>query len=424
MVWSAFKGLSGYQASLTGSHSFSVPAFSIGRIMNRPLFIIFFTIVLDAVGIGLIFPLLPVLLQDMTHQNNIALYIGLLSSLYAAMQFIFSPILGALSDRFGRRPILLFSLAGSTINYLFLVFSHHLLFLFIGRMLAGMTSANMSVASAYIIDICKEDKRTKYFGFINAMFGAGFIIGPVLGGFLGNYDLRLPFFIAALLTGFNLLLAYFALPESRKTISPNKQLSTFNPFKAFASIRSMQGVLPLISTFFILSATGEAYGVCWSLWGHETFQWNGFWVGLSLATFGLCQMLVQIFIPRHAARIFGDRRTVMIGIACSCIALLVMAFARDGWMIFAIMPVFALGSIGTPSLQTLASQKVSADQQGQFQGMIASTISLASMFAPLLFSSLYFHFQSKWPGAIWLTVIMIYVISLPVIMYSIKPELQ
>jgi len=392
--------------------------------MNRSLFIIFSTIALDAIGIGLIFPILPALLQDITHNHQTALYIGLLGSLYATMQFIFSPILGALSDKFGRRPILLLSLAGSAINYVLLTFSHSLVLLLIGRTIAGMSSANMSVASAYLVDISKPEQRAKYFGLMSAMFGAGFIIGPILGGLLSEYWLRLPFLIAAILTGLNFLLAYWALPESKTADLSKKSVATLNPFKVFASLRSIPNVLPLIATFFIFSGTGEAYAVCWALWGQAAFQWNGVWIGLSLAMFGLCQMLVQAFIPQHASKYFGNRNTILIGISCSCIALGVMAFAQQAWMIFAIMPIFALGSIGTPSLQALASQKVSPEQQGQFQGIIASTISLASMFAPLLFSSLYFQFQSDWPGTIWLSVVMIYILSLPIVLRSLRPGLS
>ncbi|MFL9531378.1 TCR/Tet family MFS transporter [Acinetobacter baumannii] len=392
--------------------------------MNRSLFIIFATIALDAIGIGLIFPILPLLLQDMTHSTHIAIYMGILASLYAAMQFIFSPLLGALSDRWGRRPVLLISLAGSAVNYLFLTFSHSLILLLVGRIIAGITSANMAVASTYIVDVSQENNRAKYFGLINAMFGAGFIIGPVLGGFLSEYGLRLPFLVAAILTGLNLLFAYFILPETRRVTSEGKQLSTLNSFKIFAGISSIRGVLPFVMTFFIFSAIGEVYGVCWALWGHDTFQWSGFWVGLSLGAFGLSQMLVQALIPSHASRLLGNRNAVLIGIACSCLALAVMAFAQSGWMIFAIMPIFALGSMGTPSLQALASQKVSADQQGQFQGVITSTVSMASMIAPMFFSTLYFQFQEKWPGAIWLSVILIYLITLPIILYSTRPVVQ
>ncbi|NNP74713.1 tetracycline resistance MFS efflux pump [Acinetobacter sp. Ac_3412] len=392
--------------------------------MNRSLFIIFSTIALDAVGIGLIFPILPALVQDISHTHQTALYIGLLGSLYAAMQFIFSPMLGTLSDKLGRRPILLLSLAGSAINYVLLTFSHSLVLLFMGRIIAGMSSANMSVASAYLVDISKPEQRAKHFGLMSAMFGAGFIIGPILGGLLSAYWLRLPFLIAAILTGLNFLLAYWVLPESKTANLEKDRAASLNPFKAFASLRSIPNVVPLIATFFIFSATGEAYAVCWALWGHAAFQWNGFGVGLSLGMFGLCQMLVQAFVPQQASRYFGNRNTVLIGMSCSSIALVVMAFAQQGWMIFAIMPIFALGSIGTPSLQALASQKVSLEQQGQFQGIIASTISLASMFAPLLFSTLYFQLQAKWPGAIWLSVAMIYLLALPLVLRTLKPNVQ
>ncbi|ENV07995.1 hypothetical protein F966_03855 [Acinetobacter higginsii] len=392
--------------------------------MNRSLFIIFSTIALDAIGIGLIFPILPTLLQDISHTHQTALYIGLLGSLYAAMQFIFSPMLGTLSDKFGRRPILLLSLAGSAINYILLTFSHSLVLLFMGRIIAGMSSANMSVASAYLVDISKPEQRAKHFGLMSAMFGAGFIIGPILGGLLSEYWLRLPFLIAAILTGLNFLLACWTLTESKTADLSKKSLATLNPFKAFASLRSIPNMLPLIATFFIFSGIGEAYAVCWALWGHAAFQWNALWIGLSLGMFGLCQMLVQAFIPQHASKYFGNRNTIFIGMSCSCIALVVMAFAQQGWMIFAIMPIFALGSIGTPSLQALASQKVSPEQQGQFQGIIASTISLASMFAPLLFSTLYFQFQAEWPGAIWLSVVMIYLLALPIVIRSLKPNIQ
>lgn len=390
--------------------------------MNRSLFIIFLTIALDAMGIGLVFPILPALLQDISPSHHTALYIGLLGSLYAAMQFIFSPILGTLSDRLGRRPILLLSLAGSVLNYLLLTFSHSFMLLLIGRIVAGMSSANMSVASAYLIDISVPEQRTKYFGLSSAMFGAGFVIGPVLGGLLGEYWLRLPFLVAALLSAINLLLAYFALPESGKALSSQPLCLTLNPFKAFQSLHNMLGVLPLMATFFIFSATGEAYAVCWALWGHAAFQWNGFWTGLSLGMFGLCQMLVQAFVPQHASKRFGNRNTVLIGMGCTGIALSIMALAQQGWIIFAIMPVFALGSIGTPALQALASQKVAAGQQGQFQGMVTSTVSLAAMCAPLFFSTLYFQLQSSWPGAIWLSVIALYLLALPVVLQAIQPD--
>src|SRR5882757_2491222 len=196
--------------------------------MNRPLIVIFAAIVLDAVGIGLIFPILPSLLRDVTHAENVAPYIGIMTALYAVMQFIFAPVLGSLSDRLGRRPVLLTSLAGAAINYLFLAFAPNLSMLLLGRAIAGLTSANISVATAYITDISPEDQRARRFGLFNAMFGIGFIIGPVLGGLLGDYWLRLPFIAAAVLNACNLLLAFFILPESRTPTREKIDLAALN----------------------------------------------------------------------------------------------------------------------------------------------------------------------------------------------------
>lgn len=380
--------------------------------MNRSLLVIFTAIVLDAIGIGLIFPILSSLLQEVTHSQNVAPYIGTMTALYAVMQFIFAPVLGALSDRIGRRPVLLISLGGAAINYLFLAFASNLWMLFIGRAIAGLTSANIAVAMAYITDISAEDKRARRFGLFNAMFGIGFIIGPVLGGVLGDHWLRLPFIAAALLNGCNLLLAYFILPESRTPARENLDLTALNPLRPLRWVFSLKSVLPLVFIFFIFSATGEAYGTCWALWGSDTFHWNGLWIGLSLGAFGICQTLAQAFLPGPAVKLLGERGAILTGVAGTCVALTVMAFATQGWMIFAVMPVFALGGIGVPALQSLATRQVDERSQGQFQGVLASVVSLASIIAPLAFSSIYFVFREHWPGAIWLSVVIVYAIGM------------
>ena len=384
--------------------------------MNRPLFVIFTAIVLDAVGIGLIFPILPTLLQDVAHTRNVAPYIGTMTALYAVMQFIFAPVLGALSDRLGRRPVLLISLGGAAVNYLLLAFASNLWMLFIGRAIAGLTSANIAVAMAYITDISREDQRARRFGLFNAMFGIGFIIGPVLGGVLGDHWLRLPFIAAALLNGCNLLLAFFVLPESRTPSREKINLSALNPLRPLRWVFSMKSVLPVILIFFIFSATGEAYGTCWALWGSDTFHWNGLWIGLSLGAFGVCQTLSQAFLPGPAVKLLGERAAILTGVAGTCIALIVMAFATQSWMIFAIMPIFALGGIGVPALQSLATRQVDESSQGQFQGVLASIVSLASIVAPLAFSSFYFVFRQEWPGAIWLSVVAIYALGVPLVL--------
>ncbi len=380
--------------------------------MNRPLIVIFATVILDTMGIGIIFPILPTLLKEITHTDNVALYLGILTTLYALMQFVFAPVLGALSDRIGRRPVLLLSLGGAAINYLFLSFSPTLSLLLLGRTFAGMTGASLSVAMAYITDISPVEKRARRFGLFSAMFGIGFIVGPVLGGTLGDYWTRLPFLAAAVLNGCNFLLALFVLPETRIAGREKINLSELNPLRSLGWLFTRKDVLPVVFTFFIMSFAGEAYGICWALWGHDAFKWGGYQVGLSLGTFGIFQTLVQIFLPGPAARILGERGAVLGGIVCACLALCAMAFA--------IMPVFALGSIGTPALQSLATLQVSAEQQGQFQGILSSAVSLASVIAPLFFSIAYFSVQDSWPGAIWLSVIAINAIAVPVVLYGIR----
>ncbi len=182
----------------------------------------------------------------------------------------------------------------------------------------------------------------------------------------------------------------------------------------------MKGLLPIILVYFILSATGEAYGTCWAMWGFDTFQWNGFWIGLSLGAFGFCQTLVQAFLPGPATKLLGERWAVVVGIVCACIALVVMAFANQGWIVFAIMPIFALTGIGTPAFQALATRQIDPARQGQLQGVLASAVSLASIIGPLAFSTFYFVVQKEWPGAIWLSVVVIYAIAVPLVFLSTR----
>jgi len=332
------------------------------------------------------------------------------------MQFAFMPVLGVMSDRFGRRPVLLVALAGASVDYVLLSFAPQLWMLIVARAIAGLTSANMAVAIAYITDITPEAQRARRFGLLQAMFGIGFIIGPVLGGALGDYWLRLPFIAAAALNACNLLLAFFVLPESRTPSREKIDLASLNPLRPLRWVFSMTSLLPIIFIFFLFSATGEAYGIAWALWGGDTFGWNGLWIGLSLGTFGVCQTLAQALLPGPAVKLLGERAAILTGVAGACVALIVMAFARQGWTIFAIMPVFALGGIGVPALQSLATRQVDESQQGRFQGVLASAVSLASIVAPLGFSSFYFVVRQQWPGAIWLSVVAIYALTVPLVL--------
>lgn len=385
--------------------------------MNRSLIVIYTAICLDAVGIGLIFPILPRLLEEVTHAGNVAPYIGIMTALYALMQFVFAPVLGVLSDRFGRRPVLLISLAGAAVNYVLMAFSSHLWLLLIGRAIAGLTSANISVAMAYITDVSSEDKRARRFGLFSAMFGIGFIIGPVLGGLLGDYWVRLPFMAAAILVGANFLMALFLLPESRIPQKVKLNFAMLNPLQPLRWLFSKKNLVPIAVIFFILNVAGEVYVTCWALWSSDVFQWNGLWIGLSLSVFGICQALAQALLPGPAVKWMGEKKTILFGITAECIALAAMTFTQQSWIVFAFMPIFALGGIGLPALQSFSTRQVDEDKQGQFQGVLASVVSLASIVGPLAFSTLYYVVRDQWPGAIWLSVIVVLMIAIPLVLH-------
>ena len=388
--------------------------------MNKPLIVILAAVMLDAVGIGLIFPILPALLRDVGHITKVATLLGLMLALYSACQFLFSPILGVLSDRFGRRPVLLVSLAGAAIDYLIMAFAPHLWILVLGRAISGITSANMAVATAYITDISSEEERAKRFGLFHAMFGIGFIIGPVLGGILGDIWVRAPFIAAALLNGANLALAFFVLPESRPGKADAKfDFDTLNPFKPLRWALTFTALIPLMAIFVIMNFVGTMYGTIWALFGEDSFQWNGMMIGLSLGAFGVFHAGAQAFLTGPAVAKLGERWALVLGMACELAALLLLGMATQGWVLFALAPLFALGGIGMPALQSLVTTQVGEDKQGQLQGVLASLVSLAAVFGPLFFSFVYFGVVDTWPGLIWIVGAAIYLLALP-LMLGIK----
>lgn len=385
--------------------------------MNRALVVILAAVTLDAVGIGLIFPILPALLRDVGHISEVATLLGVMLALYSACQFLFSPILGVLSDRFGRRPVLLISLAGAAIDYLIMALAPELWMLVLGRAVSGATSANMAVATAYITDISSEGERAKRFGLFHAMFGIGFIIGPVLGGLLGDYWVRAPFVAAALLNGLNFALALFVLPESRPG-QPGARfdLDTLNPFKPLRWAFSFAALIPLMAIFVIMNFVGTMYGTMWALFSEDSFQWNGLTIGLSLGAFGVFHAGAQAFLTGPAVARLGERWALIIGMGCELTALIVLGFATQGWILFALAPLFALGGIGMPALQSLVTTQVGPDKQGQLQGVLASLVSLAAVGGPLFFSFVYFGIRNEWPGLIWIVGAAIYLLALPLML--------
>ncbi len=384
--------------------------------MNKALVVILAAVTLDAVGIGLIFPILPKLLREVAHIAEVAPLYGLMLALYSAMTFLFSPILGVLSDRYGRRPVLLVSLAGAAVDYLIMAFAPDLWMLVIGRAIAGITSANMAVATAYITDISAEEERAQRFGYFHAMFGLGFIIGPVLGGVLGDIWIRAPFLAAAFLNAANFALAYFLLPESRPGDAGTRfELKNLNPFRPLGWALSFATLLPMIAIFVILNFVGTMYGTVWALFGEDAFAWNGLMIGLSLGAYGIFHALAQAFLTGPAAKRLGEKGAVMTGMAFEVTALVITGFATQGWILFALGPLFALGGIGMPALQSLITQQVDADNQGKLQGVLASLVSLAAVFGPLFFSTVYFAIKPQWPGAIWVIGGAVYLLAIPLL---------
>lgn len=385
--------------------------------MNKPLIVILGAVMLDSIGIGLIFPILPALLREVGHTSQIATMLGLMLALYAACQFLFSPVLGVLSDRFGRRPVLLISLAGAAIDYVIMAFAPQLWMLVLGRAIAGISSANMAVATAYITDISTEEQRAKRFGYFHAMFGIGFIIGPVLGGLLGDFWVRAPFIAAAVLNGANFAVALFLLPESRPGAAGGKiTLDTLNPFTPLRWALTFKALIPLMGLFVILNFVGTIYGTTWAVYSEDVFQWTGLTIGLSLGAFGVFHALAQAFLTGPVVARLGERRSLLLGMAFEIGAMLTLAFTPHGWVLFAMAPVFAMGGIGMPALQSLTTRQVDGERQGQLQGVLASLVSLSAVFGPVFFSAIYFVVRPNWPGMIWLVAIAVYLLALPLML--------
>jgi DHA1 family tetracycline resistance protein-like MFS transporter len=383
--------------------------------MNRALVIILSTVVLSAVGIGLTMPIIPQLMRDVGHTTELGWKFGAFTGLYALMQFIFSPILGVLSDRFGRRPILLLSLAGAVVDYLFMAMAPSLALLFVGRAIAGITGASMAVTSAYIADVTPEEQRSRRYGQLGACFGIGFIIGPVIGGLLGAYWVRAPFLAAAAMNAINLLLTLWLVKESHTSKEAAAPIS-FNPLANLRWAASFKTLLPLIGVYLVLVLVGEIGGTIWVLYGEDKFAWDALTIGISLAGFGAFHALAQAFVAGPIAERWGERKAMLIGIVSDGTAYVLLALATSGWVAFALMPLFCVGGIGLPALQSLVSGNVGPDQQGKLQGVLASSASIASVIGPVGISTLYFASRGTFPGLVWLVGAGLYTLCLPVLL--------
>lgn len=357
------------------------------------LIFIFITLVLDILGIGLIVPILPELVGQLRGGNQAegAFAYGLLFSIYAIMQFFFAPILGALSDRYGRRKVILLSLFGAGLDYFLLAWAPHLAVFFIARVISGITSANISVATAYIADISSPEKRAANFGLVGAAFGLGFSIGPALGGLLAGEDqLRLPFIVAGMVTLANWLFGFFILPESLK--EENRKpvaLSGLNPFKSLGKLGHSSLVLGLAIIYFILSLGHQVFPALWALYSKAKFGWNPRAIGLSLAFVGVMAVVVQGGLVRKLIPKLGEKRSALFGCLVSILAIAGYGLAESGVAIYIIIFFGSLGGIMTPALQGIVSLSVGDDEQGEIQGSLSSMQSIASGVGPLLFTFVY-----------------------------------
>lgn len=316
-----------------------------------------------------------------------------LTTAFAGMQFLFSPILGEFSDQYGRRPILLMALLGLSIDYLIHAWAPTITWLFFGRFLAGITGASFTVASAYIADISTKENKAKNFGLIGAAFGLGFIIGPGIGGFFGDIDIRLPFYIAAGLTFLNFLFGWFFVPES---LTPENRrrinLAKMIPGVSLVSLRNYKGVLLLILAFFLANLAGQALPSTWSYYGIERYDWSPMEIGVSLMVVGALVAIVQGFLVGVFVKRFGKRKAIIYGFLFWTIGMFLFALATEPWMLYAFLIPYAFGGIAGPTVQGVISNEVSEKEQGNLQGAITGLVSLTAIFGQLIFSPVFYYF--------------------------------
>ena len=366
---------------------------------NRlPLIFILITVMLDSMGIGLIMPVMPDLIQELEAGDlgQAALWGGILAAIFAVMQFLFGPVIGGLSDRFGRRPVLLIALVVMAFDYVLMAVAGTIWLLVIGRIIGGITAATQSTASAYMADISKPEDKSANFGLIGAAFGMGFVLGPLIGGLLAEYGTRAPFWAAAVLAGANAIFGYFALPETvTDQIRRPFSLRRANPLGAFKHIGQLPGLGRLMGMSFIYGIAFFVYPSIWAYFGKLQFGWGPGMIGLSLGAFGIGIAIVQGVLIRPILARIGERNAVLLGLGVDVVAFVALGFVTNGWIAFALTPLTALGSIAGPALQGIMSRTAPDDQQGELQGALTSINAVASIAAPLAMTQVFFYFTHE-----------------------------
>lgn len=398
--------------------------------MRLPVVFLLSTVTLNAMGIGLILPVMPDLIQEVTGQPlaDAALIGGVLSTVFAAMQFLFAPFMGRLSDAYGRRPVLLGTLAIMVVDYVVLALANAFWMLLLARMIGGFASATQSTASAAIADLSEPGKRARGFGMISAAFGLGFVLGPVLGGLLGELGARAPFWAAGLLCGAGALLGTLTFPETHASV--NRRPVTWrgiNPLGAFRALNRLPGLTRVLIVYFLYNVAFGTYPAIWSFFAQAQFAWSPSMVGLSLGVFGISFALVQGGLMGLLLRAFGEWGTAALGLCVSALGFAALGLVSNGMLVLFFAPVAAIGATYAPAQQALLSQRLGPDEQGALQGVLTSTVAVAMMVAPALMSQVFAHFTAPerlhpFPGAPFIVAMMLVLMALVLFVRPNRPR--
>jgi DHA1 family tetracycline resistance protein-like MFS transporter len=391
---------------------------------KHALFFIFLTVLIDTIGFGIIMPVMPRLIMTLTGASidRATLLAGFLLTTYAVLQFGCGPIMGNLSDRFGRRPVLLASLATFAFDYMLMGFAPTIGWLFLGRGVAGLAGAVYSPANAYIADITTPDERAGAFGMMGAAFGLGFIIGPALGGLLGERGPRAPFFAAAVLAAVNFIYGVFVLPESLPLDRRRKfEWKRANPLGTLIALRRYPHVVAIVGGVFLWQLGHQVYPSTWSFFATIRFNWSSAAIGASLAFVGIVMAFTQGFLTGKIVPKIGEYRAIMLGVASGITGLLILAFATQSWMAYVAMAVSMLQGLAYPSMNAIMSKQVPPNQQGELQGGVASMMSLSTIIGPLLMTQTLGRFSAPgapiyFPGAAFLLAAILASCSLAIIL--------
>jgi len=395
-----------------------------------PILFIMITVAIDAMGIGLIMPVMPDLIRELRNTDlaSAALWGGVLATSFAVMQFLLSPTIGNLSDRFGRRRVLLVSLFFMALDYLVMVVAGTIWLLLAGRIVGGVTAATQSTATAYMADISTARDKAKNFGLVSAAFGVGFFLGPLISGVLSTFGPRAPFYAAATLAAANFAFGYFILPETvTDAIRRPFEWRRANPLGAFKHIGRLPELKALMVVHFLYSIALFVYPAVWPYFTRERFGWDGLMIGYSLAAYGISMVVVQGFLIRPTIQRFGEVKTVLLGLTLNTLSLFAFATVPIGWVVLAIIPFNALGGITGPALLSIMSRAADDNQQGELQGLLASVGSVGMILSPILMTQTFSYFISEnapiyLPGAPFLLSMVLVSICIGIYLSINKPR--